>query len=158
MSGGYVRPAEPSDIQWVTAHLRQADVEEWEAFLGVHPRTLLPFMANDPNTYAILNGDGVPVGLCGVGPIKDNPLIGLVWMVATPQLEAHSLEFLRKCRAVIEMFHETYPILWNHVDERNRVHLKWLRWCGFKFIARKERYGAKSLPFLEIVRIKKPCA
>lgn len=158
MKGGHIRKADHVDIAWVANNLRKADVEEWEAFLGVHPRTLLPFMANDPNTYAIVNADGVPVGLCGVGPVKDNPLIGLVWMVATPQLEAHSLEFLRKCMSVIELFHAQYPILWNHVDARNEMHIRWLKWCGFKFIARKERFGAKSLPFIEIVRIKKPCA
>jgi hypothetical protein len=46
-----------------------------------------------------------------------------------------------------------FPLLHNFTDARNVVHHRWLRWLGFNFIARHERYGAAGLPFLEFVRI-----
>lgn len=161
----YVRQVEPGDIPDIIPRLREADIKEWEAFSGVHPRVLLPFVAYDPNTYSIINDDGVLVGLFGVSPVEwsfhkagTNASIGAVWMIATPQLEDMSIEFLKKCKTVISMLNDRYPILWNHVDCRNEMHLKWLKWCGFKFISRKEKWGAQSLPFYEIIRIKSQCA
>ncbi len=154
----HVRAFEKTDIPLIVPRLRKADVEEWEAYSGVHPKCLLPFLAYDPNTKVIVRDDGVLVGIFGVGPVKDNPLIGIVWMIATPELETMSIEFLRKCRKEIEKLNELYPVLMNYVDCRNTVHHKWLNWCGFKFISRKERWGAQSLPFYEIVRIKSQCA
>ncbi|CAA2141609.1 hypothetical protein HYPP_02630 [Hyphomicrobium sp. ghe19] len=154
-----VRSVVPGDIPDILPRLREADIQEWEAFAGVHPRMLLPLLAYDPNTYTIVTDDGVPVGLFGASPVEGtNGLIGTVWMIATPQLEDMQIEFLRKCRTVVTMLNDRYPILWNHVDCRNTVHLKWLEWCGFKFISRKEKWGAQSLPFYEIIRIKSQCA
>jgi hypothetical protein len=154
---GYFRPVKPSDIPDVLPRLREEDVREWEAVCGVHPRYILPYCGNSPDTYAMVDRDGVIVGLFGVGPVEDNPLIGAVWLIATPELERSQIEFLRKCRAVIVELLDKYPILWNHVDARNALHIKWLKWCGFKFV-RKKTYGAQSLPFYEIMRIKDSCA
>lgn len=162
----YVRPIWPSDIPDIVPRLREADIQEWEAFAGIHPRMLLPCLAYDPNTYTIVTDAGVPVALFGVSPVAypeqgfegTNSPIGAVWMIATPQLEGMSVEFLRKCKHVIGKLNDCYPILWNHVDARNTVHLKWLKWCGFTFISYKEKWGAQSLPFYEIIRIKSQCA
>jgi hypothetical protein len=156
---GHIRPVRPGDIPQVVNNLRQADIEEWEAFSGVHPRNLLPFLAYDPNTNALVNSDGVPVGLFGVTPFRDNHKVGIVWMVATPLLIKSQIEFLRKSvKWLDDVQCEKYPVLFNYVDARNTVHIRWLKWCGFQVISRKERWGAQSLPFYEIVRIKSPCA
>ena len=156
---GHIRPVKPEDIPLVVNNLRQADVQEWEAFSGVHPRNLLPFTAYDPDTFTLVRSDGVPVGLFGTAPYRDNPTVGLIWMVATPLLETVAVEFLRKSvKWLDDVQCERYPVLFNYVDARNTVHIRWLKWCGFQFISRKEKWGAQSLPFYEIVRIKTPCA
>ena len=45
-----------------------------------------------------------------------------------------------------------YPILWNFIDSRNEIHLRWIKWCGFKII--NERY-IDNVKFYEFIRIKK---
>jgi hypothetical protein len=155
----YVRPVRPSDIPDIVPRLREADIQEWEAFAGVHPRMLLPCLAYDPNTYTLVAGNGVLVGLYGVSPVEGtNTQVGAIWMIATREIEDHQIAFLRMSREAIREANEKYPILWNHVDARNALHIKWLKWNGFKFISRKERWGAQSLPFYEIIRIKSQCA
>lgn len=46
------------------------------------------------------------------------------------------------------------PILFNCVDQRNEVHINWLRWLGFKFVRIIPEYGIQKLPFIEFVRIR----
>ena len=39
------------------------------------------------------------------------------------------------------------------VDARNELHIKWLKFMGFKFIQRHENFGVAKLPFYEFLRI-----
>ena len=32
---------------------------------------------------------------------------------------------------------DRFPILFNYIDSRNKLHLDWLNWCGFKIINEK---------------------
>ena len=32
---------------------------------------------------------------------------------------------------------DKFPILFNYIDSRNKLHLTWLKWCGFKIINEK---------------------
>jgi hypothetical protein len=96
------------------------------------------------------------VALAGVSPTK-TPDVGQVWMVATDQLLDHQKEFLRYTHSFIDKLHDHYPLLFNWVDARNTVHLKWLKWSGFTFINYHEKWGPLGLPFYTFVRIR-PCA
>ena len=42
-------------------------------------------------------------------------------------------------------------ILWNFIDSRNTVHLRWIKWCGFKLINKKY---IDKIKFYEFIRIK----
>lgn len=61
-------------------------------------------------------------------------------------------QFLRECRRYLAGMEQLYPVLFNLIDERNTVHMRWLRWMGFTFI-RRTTYGHEQRPFLEFIKL-----
>ena len=53
----------------------------------------------------------------------------------------------------LEEKNKEYPLLVNYVDARNKVAIRWLRFLGFTFIRKIEKYGVGRKPFYEFVRI-----
>ena len=37
----------------------------------------------------------------------------------------------------VDEMSDKFPILFNYIDSRNKLHLTWLKWCGFKIINEK---------------------
>jgi hypothetical protein len=148
-----LQPSVVSDAQFIARHMRPEDVREVEASSGSTPEQALLAGLYHSDVCLTLHGEE-PIAMMGVGA-SANPMIGAIWMLSTPALEKHAVEFLRanKRTAVLDNFHRLYPVLWNHVDERNTKHLRWLRWLGFTFIMRHPFYGLQRRPFLEFVRI-----
>ena len=78
---------------------------------------------------------------------------GAIFLLASNEIKRIRFSFLRESRKVVDFLNTKYPILWNFVDCRNELHLRWLKWCGFKFL-RKIKYGVSQKPFYEFIRIK----
>ena len=147
------RLATLEDVRDVVGRLRPSDEEECRAMYGVSPASFFNTLGYDPaNTYAIFNDKGLNVALAGVSPREDGS--AMIWMVATPDLEKHQLEFLRYSRIFINEVGEPYDLLFNWVDARNTVHVKWLQFCGFIIIRKHEVFGAEGKPFYEFCRVK----
>jgi hypothetical protein len=79
--------------------------------------------------------------------------VGAIWLLATKDLATIKIAFLKKCKEVVEVFHKKYRIICNFVDCRNQLHIKWLKWCGFKFI-NKQKWGVLQKPFYQFIKIK----
>jgi hypothetical protein len=62
-------------------------------------------------------------------------------------------EFLRQSRIELKKLQKLYPVLFNYIDARNTVHLKWLLYMGFTVIQKHEVFGYSGLPFYEFVKI-----
>ena len=77
---------------------------------------------------------------------------GAIWLLASDEIYRIRFSFLRESRKVIDFLNQKYPTLWNYVDCRNELHIRWLKWCGFKFL-RKINYGVLQLPFYEFIKI-----
>jgi hypothetical protein len=151
----YVRTATRADVEYLGPRLRSADVDEVRAMGGVKPLTALTMSFHYSDTaLSICTNDDLPMGMFGVTRWDDR---GMVWMLASDELLKHSRIFLRQSRDWVKLLNDEYPVLFNYVDERNTVHIRWIKWCGFTFINRHERMGVERRPFLEFVRIK-PCA
>lgn len=103
--------------------------------------------------YTARDGAGV-ILMFGTYP-TDVPDTGLVWLLGTERLVDKQTEFLRRCRHVLDILHRRYPLLVNYADARNEVHLRWLRWCGFKVLRTVPVAGAAGIPFHEIARYKR---
>jgi hypothetical protein len=95
--------------------------------------------------------------LFGVDPHPLVPRVGTIWLMSTPDIYDHPVEFVKRTVELLDTFHQDYDLLTNFMDERNERHLKWLRWMGFKLVRRVERYGAENRPFIEFVSFRQ-CA
>ena len=96
--------------------------------------------------FTIVDKENVPVGMFGVS--KE----GAIWLLASNDIYRIRFSFLRESRKVIDFLNQKYPTLWNYVDCRNELHIRWLKWCGFKFL-RKTNYGVLQQPFYEFIKL-----
>ena len=152
---GYTRKSVAKDIAVVAANMRAADAAEIKAGSGETPATALLycFMRSSP-CMTICKADGTPIAMWGV--VKDNDEVGRVWLLGTDDLvqdKAIRLRFLREVKLFLNDLFRTYKVLWNCVDARNKVHIRWIQWMGFTFVAKHPNYGAEGRLFLEFCQV-----
>ena len=139
------------DIKYLAPRLRQEDKQEILAGSGLIPYyALLNGFQNSVIVFTIFNPKNKPIGIFGVDDVGNG--VGGIWLLATKDLATIKIAFLKQCREVVKVLNTKYKILWNYVDCRNEVHIKWLKWCDFKFL-RKTNYGVLQKPFYEFIRI-----
>ncbi len=139
------------DIKYLAPRLRYEDKREILASTGLLPyEALLKGYLENVIVFTIVNRKNIPVGIFGVNDCGSG--VGAIWLLASEDLTTAQISFLRQCRDVVKVLNTKYKILWNFVDCRNSLHIKWLKWCGFKFI-NKQKYGVLNKPFYEFIRI-----
>jgi len=153
----YTRPAVPADIPVVAEQMRAADVAEVQAGSGSTPQEVLLycFMMGSPCETWVAP-DGEPVAMWGVVPDGVYPQAGRVWLLGTERMVADGtvrMGLLRQAKREVERVSKLYDVLWNYVDARNQVHINWLKWMGFTFIAERPNYGAEGRLFLEFCKV-----
>ena len=146
-----IRKTIPEDIDYLAPRLRYEDKREILASTGLLPyEALLKGYLENVIVFTIVNKKNIPVGIFGVNDCGSG--VGAIWLLASEELTTAQISFLRQCRDVVKVLNTKYKILWNFVDCRNSLHIKWLKWCGFKFI-NKQKYGVLNKPFYEFIRI-----
>lgn len=152
-----IRPSTMADVEPVAKGLRMEDIREIKAASGNDPvATLSLGVLYSEHCWTMYSGDDDHLGMLGLHPDSDRPLFGYVWLLATDRLLKHQHEFLRECRTgpYLDLLHSYYPVLHNYADERNTVHLKWLKWMGFEF-NEVVPLGVEQRPFVHFIRIRK---
>jgi len=141
------RQTKLEDIEYLAPNLRFEDKREVLDATGLPPyQALIHCFINAKVSFTIVDTEDVPVGIFGV----NNE--GAIWLLATPQIKKIRFSFLRECKKVVDFLNTQFPVLWNFVDCRNELHIKWLKWCGFTFL-RKLNYGVNQKPFYEFIKI-----
>jgi hypothetical protein len=84
---------------------------------------------------------------------NDQVKIGNVWLLGSPGIQDIRYTFLKQCRHWTSVLHKDYDILWNWADSRNTVHVKWLKWLGFRII-QTSPIGVNKEEFHQFLRIK----
>ena len=130
----------------MASNLRPDDLREVLEGHGIDPMDFLPEMAKKGSAVYFTVPDGKTAGLAGVG---DG---GIIWMLCTPEIHRYPITFAREAKRYVDSRKE--PLLWNIVDSRNTVHLKLLKFLGFKFL-RKFKYGPYNLYFIEFCRVRR---
>lgn len=131
----YVRTACLEDAYYIASNLRNADRQEIEACYGERGKELYALQRGIEESeicLTISEPQGTPAALLGVVCPSNN--WGRVWLLGTNGIEAWSLRFLRHTKEWLERLNFIYPVLYNAVDTRNTLHVKWLKWCGFQFM------------------------
>ena len=140
----YIHPATIEAALEVASNLLPADRREMEEGHGLNPMVELPLIVHRSPCVWFEVPNGKTAGMAGVGPK------GEIWMLCTPAIHDYPITFAREAKRFVES--RTEPLLWNVVDERNIVHLKLLKFLGFKFL-RKIFYGPNQLSFIEFCRV-----
>lgn len=156
----YEREAQLKDVFTLASNIREADRLECLAASGEDPLTALRKARETSTVFRALvmgppKGNHDVVALYGVVPFDRSVGLGGAWLLGTDQLVEDGFRFARRCSEYIEKLHQQFPILFNFVDERNALHIRWLRWAGFSFINRHEHFGAEQRPFYEFVRMQR---
>ena len=127
----------------MASNLRPDDHRELTEGWGVHPNQLAEnVQGGDSVWFEVPNGK--TAGMAGVDQG------GIIWMLCTPAIHEYPVTFAREAKRYVES--RTEPLLWNIVDKRNTVHLKLLKFLGFKFL-REISHGPNQLTFIEFCRV-----
>ena len=140
----YIHPITLEAALEVASNLRPEDRREVEEGHGNDPMDYAHWIAAEATAVWFEVPNGKTAGMAGVGPQ------GEVWMLCTPAIHDYPITFARESKRFIEGRSE--PLLWNVVDCRNTIHLKLLKFLGFKFL-RKIPFGPNKLPFIEFCRV-----
>ena len=128
----------------VASNLRLEDRREVEEGHGIDATEALLDAVQKPSCVYFTVPNGKTAGMAGVD------LGGQIWMLCTPAIQEYPITFAREARRFVERQQD--KLLWNVVDKRNTVHLKLLKFLGFKFL-REVEFGPNKLSFIEFVRI-----
>ena len=128
----------------VASNLLPEDRREVEEGHGYDPTVILPstYEMGDSVYFKVPNGE-----LAGIAGVHDE---GQIWMLCTPAILKYPVTFAREAKRYVDSRQE--KLLWNIVDKRNTVHLKLLRFLGFKFL-REIEHGPNQLTFIEFCRV-----
>ena len=127
----------------VASNLRPDDRREVEEGHGLDPFVMITSKAQEGSCVYFNVPNGKTAGMAGV---EDD---GCIWMLTTDAIYDYPLTFAREAKRYVE---RQKGLLWNIVDERNTVHLKLLKFLGFKFL-RKISHGPNRLSFIEFCKV-----
>ena len=128
----------------VASNLLPEDRKEVEEGHGHDPKIVIPLASKTGDSVYFKVPNGEIAGAAGVSKK------GQIWMLCTPAILKYPHTFARESKRYVESRKE--KLLWNVVDKRNGVHLKLLRFLGFKFI-REISYGPNNLTFIEFCKL-----
>ena len=128
----------------VASELRPEDRREIEEGHGLDPFTTLVAKAQEGSCVYFNVPNGKTAGMAGV---EDD---GCIWKLTTKAIYEYPLTFARESKRFVER--HSNKTLWNIIDKRNAVHLKLLKFLGFKFL-RTVHHGPNQLPFIEFCRV-----
>tara|TARA_R100000353_G_scaffold85319_3_gene63636 strand:+ start:4101 stop:4583 length:483 start_codon:yes stop_codon:yes gene_type:complete len=140
----YIHPLTKEAAFEVASNLLPEDHREVEEGHGHDPTVILPltYDMGDSVYFRVPNGE-----LAGIAGVHGE---GQIWMLCTPAILKYPVTFAREAKRYVDSRQE--KLLWNIVDKRNIVHLKLLKFLGFKFL-RELKHGPNQLTFIEFCRV-----
>ena len=140
----YIHPITKEAALEVASNLRPEDRREVEEGHGVDSTSALIEAVQKPSCVYFTVPSGKTAGMAGVDPG------GQIWMLCTNAIEESPITFVREAKRYVER--QPDKLLWNIVDKRNVVHLKLLKFLGFRFL-RELKHGPNQLTFIEFCRV-----
>jgi len=140
----HIHPITLEAAKEVASNLRPEDRREVEEGHGVDSTLALLEAVQKPSCVYFTVPSGKTAGMAGVDPG------GQIWMLCTPAIHDYPIWFARQAKRYVERQQD--KLLWNIVDKRNVVHLKLLKFLGFRFL-RELKHGPNQLTFIEFCRV-----
>ena len=135
-----------ADINDLVKNLRKADYEEVKAISGEESikKSILEYSVS-------IFADDI---LCGVYGVVKAEGFGSPYLLCTDQIGKIAKTFLKESKARVKAMEDKFPILFNYIDSRNSLHLKFIKMCGFKIITDKMLNGVLFHGFIKEKEVK----
>ena len=145
-----------SDPEILGENLREADKQEIRAVIGdtlTYAQALEVCAVTSDPCYVVRSlVSEEPLAMYGVCPQMEG---GEVWFLGSDELfETNKMAFLRNSKIWVEKLFDGYDLLYNVVDARNVLHIRWLKWLGFTFIEDIPEYGVEKRRFKQFYKRK----
>lgn len=134
--------------------MREADRQEvWAGACTTPLKALKHGYVYSAECFTIYRvADGLPVAMFGY--TRYDALCGGIWLLGSKELENHAIRFLKESDYWLNHIHSKVPLLFNVVDKRNKEHIRWIEWLGFKFIREIPEHGHEQRPFIEFAKLR----
>ena len=139
--------ANESHIPLIAPHIRREEVIEVAFMNSTIEESLLKGLKQDDCTLTVKDKYDVPYAMFGVGQINNQAYI---WMLSTDAVKDNMFDFVRYSRKWIQLLTKPYKTTYNFVHQDNDLSVRWLKFCGAKFIRKVE---ISNQPFLEFIFI-----
>lgn len=138
-----IRKAEMADLYALAETLREADRLEVER--GTHDSALDALIhGRESGPCFAARYDGKLLCVFGLSYIE--PEVAGPWLLATDELQRHSVTLMRAARLFVKVWSSTYFLV-NQVDSENAHAIRFLRALGFQFCD-EPASGKDGHPFL----------
>lgn len=122
-------------IRYILEHLRKEDKHEAIVQCGEnYIEDILKEIKKGKGFFIIgvSKADDTPVCMGGCEPTEKDG-IGVVWLLATPEVEKHQICLLKHIKKFLHVFDEDYWMLFNALYKENTLAKNWLSRFGFRF-------------------------
>lgn len=144
-------PATSEHVRELALTMRQDDRREVYAQSGIHHALGLGLSFGMSVKAWTGLADGKVVCIWGVSEGDDG--VGVPWLLGSDLVSQYRRRFIQGCRAAVEEMHDLFPVLENHVDSRNTLSIRWLRWLGFEVFPTVP-FGPYNMPFHPFRRVR----
>lgn len=142
-------------LDHIAANMRQSDVEEVRASSAIPVAEILPRSVSISSHGWIVTSDktGEPILVMGAAPLV-LPRVGAAWMLGTDGIKDEAFSVARHTRRYVDEMMEDYDLLWNYIDARNEVSMRWLKRAGFRLVSAHPLHGLERRAFYSFARSK----
>jgi hypothetical protein len=144
-----VRKSKLEDTSLLAARLRSADKDEIYAVRGVGPNEALMICVTDSTTCWTVLNDRTPIAMFGYLHINNET--AQIWMLGADELTQNKKWFISESKRWISDFKKQYRVLFNFIDARNELHIKWVKRMGFDIVETNPTYGFEKRLFYKFV-------
>ncbi len=144
-----IRPVTNGDVFYLADRLRKTDMEELKAYTGKDNclHAVMGSWVGSIDSFTVLKDDK-PVGMFG---LCERNQAGSPWLLGTDELTENPFFLTLNARRYINEWLEHYGVLFNYVDARNKVAIRWLKALGFT-VKTKVTFTNPELPFFEFTK------
>ena len=137
---------------YIGANMRQSDIDEVRASSAITSTEAMHFsLSLSTIAFCVESDTQGPCAMFGAAP-GGLPGLGVVWMLGTEGIRKEGYSIAKQTRRYFDELNREYPVLWNYIDGRNSLSMRWLRWGGFELLAEHPEHGPEGRPFFTFAR------
>lgn len=127
------RSALDKDLSYLSYNLREADKDEIKSVLGSESYYDALFMSYKHSDFCnvILGEKDLPIFIYGMD--ED----GTIWALGTNEVTKNKFKFVKTIKECFVEITLKYDKVFNYIDERNELHIRFLKTLGFKLDKKK---------------------